>query len=139
VAAFYLDHDVGHEVALLLRGAGHDATTAQQSGLRAATDDEHFLTAAEQARILVTHNGRDYLLLHRAWLRWSMAWRVTREHAGILLIPQPPMLPIDEAARDLSSFAGSGRPLTNELYRRRPPGLRPAWERWRPGDRWTRR
>ena len=136
--AFYLDNDVAHEVASFLGSEGHDAVTTRSIGRQAATDDEQLLTAAEQRWILVTHNWDDYTLLHGAWLRWSRAWQVRPEHAGILVIPQPPELSVIRAAQELSGFVRSGRPLINELYRRRRPGARPAWERWRRGRGWTR-
>jgi hypothetical protein len=139
VAAFYLDSDIARDVAVLLQGEGHDVVTTRSIGLGAAPDDEQMLTAAEQGRIMVTHNGRDYSLLHGAWLRWSWAWQITPQHSGVLVIPQPRELPIPQAARELSRFVRSGRPLVNELYLRRTPGVRPAWERWRRGPGRTRR
>lgn len=132
MAAFYLDSDVSQEVARFLQDAGHEASTARSIGLGTATDDEQLMRAAEEGWILVTHNREDYKLLHGAWLRWSRAWQITPEHAGILVIPQPPALPYDRAARELAAFVRSGHPLTNALYLRHRPGVRPAWERWQP-------
>ena len=137
MAAFYLDNDVAHELAPALQAAGHGAITARSIGFAAATDDVQLLRAASEGWTFVTHNRDDYVLLHEAWLRWSGAWRVAAEHAGILVIPQPHELPSYQVARDLVRFVSSGRPLTNELYRRRSIGAGVRWERWRLGRGWT--
>jgi len=138
VADFYLDNDVTQRIAVLLQGAGHSVMAAGWIGLRAGSDAEQLLRAAEEGWILISHNREDYMLLHEAWLRWSRSWGVTAAHAGILVIPQPRDFPPDQATRELSRFVGSGRPLANELYRR-PVGARPRWERWRLGRGWTGR
>lgn len=139
MVAFYLDSDVGHELEALLEAHGEDVTTAARQGLRSAADDEHLLRAAEQGRLLVTHNRRDFILLHQAWLRWSSAWGVERYHAGVLIIPQPPEMATARTARDLTRFCQSRRQFTNELLRRRIGGARAMWDRWRAGVGWTRR
>jgi Domain of unknown function (DUF5615) len=91
VARFYLDHDVSLRLALLLRAAGHDTTTAQEAGLSHASDDAQLLAAAQQQRILVTHNRKDYVLLHDAWRRWPVAWgTLAPPHAGILVLDHRP-------------------------------------------------
>jgi hypothetical protein len=134
VAAFYLDHNVAQGTALALRRLGHRATTARDLRLDDAPDDEHLLLAAEQARILVSYNLKDFVLLHSAWLRWSHAWGIAPRHAGILLIPSPPRLPSEQAARELSAFIAFARPLPNELYSLRLPG---TWYRWLSEGGWT--
>jgi len=137
LTSFYLDSDIGSRFAASLESRGHDVTSAAQDGLRSATDDEHSLRAADLSRVLVTHNWHDFLLLHDAWRRWTAAWSVERGHAGIVIVQQPPNLPSDRAAHDVAGFAQSGRPLRNELYRRRVGGTRAIWERWRVGVGWT--
>ena len=137
LTAFYLDSDIGSRFSALLESRGDDVTSAAREMRRSATDDEHLLRAADQGRILVTHNWRDFLLLHQAWLRWTSAWGVERDHAGILVIPQPPDLPIARSAHDVARFIQSGRRFHNELYRRRVGGNRATWERWRLGVGWT--
>ena len=107
MATFYLDSDVGQELAALLEAQGEDVTTATREGLRSATDDEHLLRASEQRRIIVTHNRNDFELLHQAWLRWSSAWGVERYHGGSLVIPQPRALPVVRTAHDLTRFVQS--------------------------------
>lgn len=69
MAHLYLDHDVSLRLAAWLRAAGQDVITARDAGLAQATDDEQLLTAAGQRRVFLTHNRKDYVLLHDAWRR----------------------------------------------------------------------
>jgi Domain of unknown function (DUF5615) len=135
VAALYLDNDVAQAVVALLQARGHAAVTARQLGLYQAADAVHLLTAAEHGWIFVTHNTKDYVMLHEAWLRWTAAWQVTAKHAGILSIPQSPLLPLDRAVDELCAFITSGRSLPNEMYRLPPAD---AWHRWQLGVGWQR-
>ena len=66
MAYFYLDNDVARECADDLRAYGHDVITTRELSRARATDDEQLLFAAQQGRILFTHNWRDFLLLHDA-------------------------------------------------------------------------
>lgn len=88
VAAFYTDNDVALSVVDLLTAAGHLAVCARELRLEGASDDEQLLVAAQQIRTFVTHNERDFVLLHDAWQRWTRAWEITVEHSGILILPQ---------------------------------------------------
>lgn len=36
-----------------------------------ASDDAHLSLAARSGWILVTHNAKDFILLHAAWRRWA--------------------------------------------------------------------
>jgi len=67
VADFYLDADIKLDLAHLLRQRRHDVVTAHEAGRRRAGDEEQLVYAAEHGRILVSHNGKDYELLQRAW------------------------------------------------------------------------
>lgn len=128
MAEFYLDHNVARQVSLHLTAAGHTVLTTQNTGLQRATDDEQLLFSAHQGLILVSHNTRDFLLLHDAWRRWTEAWSVSREHAGILLIPNSsPHVSYEWLAQRLDEAVTLPLPLTNELYR------------WRTNRGWTRR
>jgi len=123
VAAFYIDHDVANEVGRLLRGDGHDVVTVRELGTTRAGDDEHLLAAAQAGRTLLSHNRKDFLLLHGAWQRWSQAWSAASTHSGILLLPQ--MRPLD-AVDALADLLRSAEPLENALFEYR-------------SQRWTRR
>jgi hypothetical protein len=77
---------VGRRLAVLLRQLGHDVVHSQEIGMKYEPDDAQLFIAAQDNRILVTKNGEDFALLHRAWQRWSAAWGVNPTHAGILII-----------------------------------------------------
>lgn len=102
-------------IAALLRIAGHDVVTAVDLGLQRADDDVHLTEAAEAGRILVTYNRDDFILLHRAWQRWSRRWGVHRSHAGILVIPQFPHWQPARAAVEMEGIVRQA-PINDELY-----------------------
>ena len=113
----YFDHNVSSDLLRSLRHGGHDIVAAGELALSAATDDEHLLRAAEDARTFLTYNVKDFLLRHDARRRWSAAWRVTRQHAGILILEQPPRLIPVEATREVERLLALEPPLSGELYR----------------------
>ena len=109
----------------MLRVTGHDVVTARELGLEHASDDEHLLTAAQQVRILVSHNRADFVLLHDAWQRWASAWQVGARHGGILILPQ--QLSVTRIAEVLANLLEAGPPMDNELHE------------WRVSTGWVRR
>jgi hypothetical protein len=124
MADVYLDQNIARATAELLRTQGHTVTTAHQVGMDRATDDAQLLLAAQRGWVLVTHNIDDFILLHDAWRRWSAAWGVSSEHAGILILDE---VVAAEIARAVGTILRSGNPLANQLYR------------WRRRSGWTRR
>ncbi len=124
MTALHLDHNIARDTGVFLQALGHDVSTAQRGGLSRAGDDEHLLVAAQQGRVVVTHNRSDFYLLHDAWRRWSDAWGINFRHAGILVMsPWQPQA----SARELDKFLRSGVSLLNELYD------------WKPSRGWVRR
>lgn len=117
MADVYLDHNVDADLAEELRRGGATARTAADLGLERAPDEEHLLVAAQNAWILVSHNRKDFVLLHGAWRRWFAAYAVSPApvHAGVLIIPQAVWTP-EVAAAEIAAFVASKVPLTNELY-----------------------
>ena len=117
---FYLDHDVSDRVVPLLRGLGHTVVTSDEVGLGAAVDPYQLLTATHNGWVLVSHNRKDFRLLHNAWLLWREAWGVSSsvEHGGILILPHARAS--DTVAR-LDLFAAS-RPgsTADQIYEYRP-------------------
>ena len=126
MAVLHLDQNVSSQFGPLLRVAGHDVIETRAIGRPRATDDELLLFAANARRIFVTHNEKDFILLHDAWRRWSSAWGVAVFHAGILVLPQPPRLTIERAATELDRFLATEPQLASTLYFYRPTGG------WRP-------
>src|SRR5262249_44373317 len=97
VAAFYIDHDVSTHVVHHLETMGHEARTSRALANESAADYQQLLTSTELGLILVTHNLKDFRLLHGAWLSWSTAWRLPQSHGGIVVLPHGPAM--DSAER----------------------------------------
>ena len=116
MAAFLLGEDVSEEAAPRLKDAGHRAVTVRELNLKGAKDYVILLRGAETGRIVVTHNGGDFFLLHGAWLLWSRAWGVTPRHAGILVMPQMAQLRPAALVHELDAFAAAGLAVENTLY-----------------------
>jgi hypothetical protein len=101
-----LDEDVSNHLAGPLRANGHDVNTAQQLGHLALTHVKVLTRMADLNRILVSHNKRDMLLLHEAWLTWRTRWQATSHFlANILLVPHEP---VSDLVRIIEEFAGFG-------------------------------
>jgi N-acetylglucosamine kinase-like BadF-type ATPase len=90
VARFYLDENVSEQLILALRDGDHDVTSAIRVGQRTVSEAALLLDAAHRGRIFITHNMRDFQLLHEALRAWSTstAWNGEKaaRHAGILLM-----------------------------------------------------
>ncbi len=123
MADFYIDHDVSADVSDLLQHLGHNAPNARDLQLADAHDGLHLLNATRRQAILVSHNGKDFRLLHRAWECWTQAWGITEPHAGVLILPHGAYQ--DSVAR-LLEFLQAGHPLPNMVYRYQP------WRGWEP-------
>ncbi len=116
MARLHLDQHVSHHIAAELRIAGHDVVTAYEIGPAAADDDVHLLHASREDRIFLTHNADDFLLLHKAWVRWTHGWDFFRQHSGILVCPQAPVLrPSVVVGKVLELLGGIDR-IDNELW-----------------------
>ena len=126
MAQLYTDHNVAVRVAEILHQSGHEALIARDVGLARAEDDEHLLFAVQQGRTLLTHNRKDFILLHNALCRWSAAWpaQPAPHHFGILVLQQD--IGAAELSHAVDSFLASAPYLPNELYR------------WQQNSGWTR-
>ncbi|HVC33831.1 MAG TPA: hypothetical protein VNL16_10010 [Chloroflexota bacterium] len=62
----------------------------------------------------VTHNRKDYLLLHDAWRGSAAAWAIRARHAGILCLPhnQQP----HELFPAIDVFLRAGFPVANAIH-----------------------
>lgn len=119
MSKLYLDYNVAMRVAEDLTAAGHDVIHVRDLGTGRATDGHHLLTAAQQRRVLVTHDAEDFRLLHDAWQRWASAWSIDVSHAGILIIPQRNYL-AERLVALIEEMLQSRQPLTNRLFRWQP-------------------
>lgn len=123
MADWYFDHNVSQPLAALLRLRNHTVVTARDISLETAGDQQHLLVAGQRGLILVTHNVKDFRLLHGAWLTWSNAWGVTPTHSGILIIPG--RWEDERAARELEDFISQSHDLATACYEWRP---RRGWQ-----------
>ncbi len=82
--------------------------------MKYAPDDAQLFVAAQDNRVLVTKNGDDFALLHRAWQRWSAAWGVNPTHAGILIIAAD--WPYPDAAQGIHDFVQHREFAPNQLF-----------------------
>jgi predicted nuclease of predicted toxin-antitoxin system len=128
VAAFYLDHNFPLQVALTLRGLGHEASTAQEHGLAKASDGKQLLFAAQHQWILVTHNRKDFRSLHDAWLVWREAWGLSDPHFGILNC-DPASIP--DLANALDAFTQSDKEPHGRMYEWTKAA---GWREYKPRD-----
>lgn len=103
----YLDEDVDISLAKALQQKGIDVLTTQEAGKKRLSDAEQLEFAVNTKRILLTHNKRDFILLHKNYIFEG------REHHGIILSDQRP---IGETLRGLSKLIFS---LTAEQMKNR--------------------
>jgi len=129
VVTFYLDRKLAVRVADALHRRGHQAVRTPLAP--ASPDYAHLLFAALRGWILVTHNGRDFKLLHGAWQTWPVALNVGGwpRHAGIVVPPQHLRWTEERTADELDALVASGRRLADTLYEWRASA---GWTPWMP-------
>jgi predicted nuclease of predicted toxin-antitoxin system len=77
----YLDDDsIETLLVQLLSRAGHDVVTSVAAGLGGRPDPVHLLYAIRDRRRLLTHNDRDFRLLH------ELVFGSGGHHPGILIV-----------------------------------------------------
>ncbi len=81
----YVDEDVPLSLAQALRNRGVDCLTTQEAANKGLSDAEQLAFSAEQGRTLVTHNKRDFILLHNAYVKSG------EKHSGIVVADQLPV------------------------------------------------
>ena len=123
---FYIDEDPPEALGPGLRAIGHEAVTTGEVGNKGLSDVEQLAYAAEDGRVFVTCNRRDFELLHEGLLRWSRRWGITAEvHSGVVVLPSGSRALVPEMIRALDQFAREGRQTGNRLWR------------WKRGDEWS--
>ena len=78
----YLDEDISHTVAEVLRSRGYDVQSAHQVGMRSRTDDEQLDYAIKNERTLITFNARHFAPLVKKLNEEE------REHFGVVVSSQ---------------------------------------------------
>jgi len=133
LVSLYLDHNVSLHLASPLRAAGHDVVSARDLNRIRLSDDAQLLSAVRLARILVTHNRRDFLLLHEAWIAWPAALGAAfPAHRGILVLDAASDRMLATIVSDFLS-AGAYEDLSNSLLWWHGPD---GWFRRRTGVGW---
>jgi hypothetical protein len=116
VAAFYFDNDVTERLWYRLRAGGHLVTLTKDRHATRAHDEQQLVTARELNATLVTHNYKDFLLLHRAWIMWARRWQIAETHPPILVLPQHPEQNLQQY---IEALLQAGALADNTLYRYR--------------------
>jgi len=117
MAGFFLDEDVSADLPDLLRFYGHIVTDVHTERREGIPDPRQLLFAADHGLTIVTHNRRDFYLLHDAWLTWSHEWRMGRQHSGILVLEHLPPANLSLAAQAINEHvADPDTSLDNVLY-----------------------
>jgi predicted nuclease of predicted toxin-antitoxin system len=80
----YLDADVDVKLAASLRGAGYDCVSAREVDNAALDDESQMVFAANEGRVLLTHNIQDFVPLFEQW------WHAGLNHPGIVVSQQIP-------------------------------------------------
>lgn len=114
---FYLDEDVDRAYVPLLDAKRHAAPTTAQAGRLGAHDDVQLLTATDLGRILITHNGPDFLLLYRVWRSLAQRWQIDPgNHAGILVVPQASKVLYPRIAREIDGLVRGQREVWGRYF-----------------------
>jgi hypothetical protein len=124
----YLDEDVSVHLVPELEVLGHEVKSTSGERRFGASDSQQLLLAAERGWVLVTHNRRDFRMLHDAWYLWSRRWGVSPSHAGILVVRLYTGQPMADVASVISTLLvdPSAATLDNSMYE------------WQQSAGWTR-
>ena len=108
MAQFYSNENISAQVVTELRRLGHDVLTSLEAGNAnsAVPDIEVLAFAAAQCRILLSHNRRHFLHLHR---------NRTTDHPGIILCTFDPDF-AGQALR-INSIIAAQLEMRNQLIR----------------------
>jgi predicted nuclease of predicted toxin-antitoxin system len=82
---FYIDEDVPVSFAKALLNRGVNVTTTQNADHTGNSDLEQLIYANENNRVILTHNKRDFIILHKDFLEND------RPHSGIIVTDQLPV------------------------------------------------
>jgi hypothetical protein len=113
VARFYSNENIAAQVVEQLRGLGHEVLTSVEAGKANSSvpDAEVLRFAASEGRILLSHNRRHFLQLHR---------HRAASHAGIVLCTFDP--DFAGQARRIDAAVMDQPEMTNQLIRVNRPG-----------------
>jgi len=81
----YVDEDVPLSLAQALRNRGVDCITTQDADNKGFSDAEQLAFSSGNGRTIVTHNKKDFILLHNEYVRSG------KMHSGIVVADQLPV------------------------------------------------
>lgn len=81
----YLDADVDVKLAANLRRVGRDCVSAREVGNAALDDETQMVFAANEGRVLLTHNVQHFVPLFERW------WHAGLSHSGVIVSQQIPL------------------------------------------------
>ena len=106
--SLFLDEDVRVLLAEVLRSRGYTATHVLEAERTGISDSEQLAYAAEHKMAILTHNIRDYVVLHKSYQARG------KSHFGIIVSEQIPFN--DLLRRTLKCLSSnSGESLINTL------------------------
>lgn len=82
---FYLDEDVPVSFSQALLNRGVNISTTQETDNVGNTDIQQLKFANQKKRVIITHNKRDFIKLHKEFLESN------RQHCGIIVSDQLPV------------------------------------------------
>lgn len=68
-----------------LQKAGYDCVSARRVGNEALDDESQMVFAANEGRVLLTHNVRHFVPIFERW------WHAERHHSGLIVSQQIPL------------------------------------------------
>jgi Domain of unknown function (DUF5615) len=116
----YLDENVSSRMVPLLSTRGIAVLHARSMLPEQTSDHLHLAFAARSRRVLLTHDEKDFRLLHHAWQDWGTEWGIEPRpvHHGILVIPQQPFLTVQQAVELVADLFLTAGPTPNALMNR---------------------
>ncbi|MDD5434390.1 MAG: DUF5615 family PIN-like protein [Nitrospira sp.] len=75
----YIDEDVPVQLAKAMQQRGMDVLTTQEAQMIESSDEQQLAFAITQQRSILTHNKRDFIVIHKAYLNCG------KEHSWIIV------------------------------------------------------
>jgi hypothetical protein len=111
----YLDEDVSYSLVEGMVQVGYDMDSVKDAGNFGLTDARQLDWAVDRGRTIITHNLKDFRLLHEALSLWARRWGTpdVLRHYGIIVVPH---LPVPELVRIVDEFARPLDTIDNRMF-----------------------